>query len=95
MELDAYDMDDGCITAAEGEESTSNLLENFRALADEARELRPSTVPTLPAPPPALHFYREFVAPGNPCILDNFPDWPAHSKWNAEYLSCKLGDSGT
>lgn len=27
-----------------------------------------------------------------PCVFDNFPNWPAHSKWNAEYLSKKLGD---
>ena len=36
----------------------------------------------------------DYVSPGQPCIFNHFPKgWPAHSKWNSEYLSTKLGDA--
>jgi len=48
MELDAYDVDDGAAA----------MLQRFVGLAEEARDLRCTSVPTLNAIPTPMSFYR-------------------------------------
>lgn len=48
MEFDAYDVDDGAAA----------MLQRFVGLAEEARDLRCTSVPTLNAIPTPMSFYR-------------------------------------
>ncbi|KFW63763.1 Cytosolic phospholipase A2 beta, partial [Pygoscelis adeliae] len=50
------------------------------------------SVPYLDRPPSPLEFYREWVSPNKPCIIQNaISHWPALKKWTAAYLREVVG----
>lgn len=45
------------------------------------------SVPYLDRPPTPLEFYREWVSPNKPCIIQNaISHWPALKNWTSAYL---------
>ncbi|XP_002731421.1 bifunctional peptidase and (3S)-lysyl hydroxylase Jmjd7 [Saccoglossus kowalevskii] len=67
----------------------------FHSLATEGRELYlHNDVPVLTVPPSPLTFYREWVCPNRPVIINNaINEWPALHKWkDLDYLRNKIGD---
>lgn len=66
----------------------------FESLSTEARELYLSSeVPVLSSPPSSLQFYRDWVTPNIPVVIqNNFNHWPALNLWNSQYLKNKIGD---
>ena len=71
-------------------DTLTEILEN---LSLEARELYlTEEIPKLLNPPSALQFYRDWVTPNVPVIIEKgFDDWLALKKWNIEYLRKKIG----
>nr|XP_025951375.1 jmjC domain-containing protein 7 isoform X2 [Dromaius novaehollandiae] len=63
------------------------------AFPREARELGlVESVPYLDRPPSPLEFYREWVSPNKPCIIQNaIGHWPALKKWTLTYLREVVG----
>ncbi|XP_022053551.1 bifunctional peptidase and (3S)-lysyl hydroxylase JMJD7 [Acanthochromis polyacanthus] len=61
--------------------------------SDEAHDLYLNqSVPCLDGPPDPLLFYRDWIGPNKPCIIQNaFNHWPALSRWTPEYLRQKVG----
>ncbi|KAK4822275.1 hypothetical protein QYF61_012350 [Mycteria americana] len=50
------------------------------------------SVPYLDRPPSPLEFYREWVSPNKPCIIQNaISHWPALKKWTSAYLREVVG----
>lgn len=44
-------------------------------------------VPEIDGPPNPLQFYRDFIAPNKPVLINNaISHWPALKKWSHEYL---------
>ncbi|XP_071511065.1 bifunctional peptidase and (3S)-lysyl hydroxylase Jmjd7-like [Diadema antillarum] len=79
---------------ANAEALKDSLEECFTTLVQEARELYLSPeVPRLPHPPSPLAFYRDYVCPNQPVIIENaFTDFPAYHRWTIPYLRQKLKD---
>ncbi|XP_074723949.1 bifunctional peptidase and (3S)-lysyl hydroxylase JMJD7 [Strix uralensis] len=63
------------------------------AFPREARELGwTESIPYLDGPPSPLEFYREWVSPNKPCIIQNaIAHWPALKKWTSAYLREVVG----
>eukprot|EP00897_Mesotaenium_endlicherianum_P007628 jgi/Mesen1/6894/ME000353S05918 len=70
-----------------------SVQEALSALSLEVRELSVgSQVPRVSGPLDPLQFYREYVAPNRPVIVENAIDhWPALKLWTNEYLLEKIG----
>lgn len=50
--------------------------------------------PILQERPSALEFFRDYVSPNKPCVIDNYAaSWPAIKLWNSEYLADTMGDA--
>ncbi|NXR14331.1 JMJD7 protein, partial [Semnornis frantzii] len=50
------------------------------------------SVPYLDRPPSPLEFYRDWVSPNKPCIIQNaISHWPALKKWTSAYLREVVG----
>ncbi|XP_009894030.1 PREDICTED: cytosolic phospholipase A2 beta-like [Charadrius vociferus] len=50
------------------------------------------SVPYLDRPPSPLEFYREWVSPNKPCVIQNaISHWPALKKWTSAYLREVVG----
>ncbi|XP_011662092.2 bifunctional peptidase and (3S)-lysyl hydroxylase JMJD7 [Strongylocentrotus purpuratus] len=80
------------VVEEEEEAAMSSLEDCFRHLAQEARELYLSPeVPRLSHPPTPLEFYRDYVTPNRPVIIENaFNDFPALAKWSIPYFRERL-----
>lgn len=65
----------------------------LREFPNEARELYLNeSVPYLEHPPSPLEFYRSWIGPNRPCIIQNaFNHWPALHKWTPSYLREAVG----
>ncbi|KAK3583289.1 hypothetical protein CHS0354_011178 [Potamilus streckersoni] len=63
-------------------------------LSIEARELYlESRVPRLKKPPNPLEFYRKYVSPNKPVIIEGgITHWPGVRKWSPDYFRNKIGD---
>ncbi|XP_076115665.1 bifunctional peptidase and (3S)-lysyl hydroxylase Jmjd7-like [Mytilus galloprovincialis] len=72
----------------------NQLGKQLEQLAFEARELYlDKTVRVLTKPPTPLVFYREYVSPNKPVLIQGAIDhWPAISRWNHDYLRNIIGD---
>nr|XP_022340536.1 jmjC domain-containing protein 7-like isoform X1 [Crassostrea virginica] len=75
------------------EDTICTLDEAVEQLALEARELYlDRDVPVLESPPSALTFYREYVSPNKPVVVQNgLEHWPALKKWTPGYLRERIG----
>ncbi|KAL4224639.1 JmjC domain-containing protein 7 [Mactra antiquata] len=64
-------------------------------LAVEARDLYlDKTVPQIEGPFSPLGFYRSYVAPNKPVVINGaLNHWPAMKKWKDNYLREKIGDT--
>eukprot|EP00040_Diaphanoeca_grandis_P008007 m.43391 g.43391 ORF g.43391 m.43391 type:complete len:346 (+) comp19364_c0_seq2:368-1405(+) len=73
--------------------SKSEIHPVIISLAQDASELYlQRRCPVLNRAPTSLEFYREYVSMNRPCVFNNLPRWPAHSKWNKSYLCEAVGE---
>ncbi|XP_072121170.1 bifunctional peptidase and (3S)-lysyl hydroxylase JMJD7 [Mobula birostris] len=65
-----------------------------RRVAEEARELYlNNSIPYLEQPPTPLEFWRSWLCPNKPFIVQNgISHWPAVSKWTFSYLRERAGE---
>ncbi|KAK3730750.1 hypothetical protein QZH41_007120 [Actinostola sp. cb2023] len=70
------------------------LTNAFHNLSTESRELYLSSeVPVISTPPSPLQFYRNWVTPNIPVIIqNNINHWPALGLWDSDYFRKKIGD---
>eukprot|EP01117_Protostelium_nocturnum_P017055 TRINITY_DN6878_c0_g1_i1.p1 TRINITY_DN6878_c0_g1~~TRINITY_DN6878_c0_g1_i1.p1 ORF type:complete len:329 (-),score=125.44 TRINITY_DN6878_c0_g1_i1:14-1000(-) len=75
------------------EEEEEILIESFKTLSEEAKDLYCiDSVERIEVPSP-LEFYRNYVAQNKPVIIINaINHWPALSKWNTAYLKSMMGN---
>ncbi|OWF43314.1 JmjC domain-containing protein 7 [Mizuhopecten yessoensis] len=72
----------------------TGITECLRNVAEEARELYlDKQVPVLSAPVSPLTFYRQYVAPNKPVVVEGaIRHWSALQQWDESYFRKKIGD---